>query len=135
MTPLPSLFDKIVEASKRGQQSTSLQPGSKADDSFAPQSNPMGGEHPSSDSAEDHDDEGSSYAPTEVGTEVGEESEPEPLVDQPAATRDSMDCVDTPFDFSEPLNAAPFTYGEAATSFPPSNQPHTFQYSEAPVIQ
>lgn len=147
MTPLPSLLDKIVEASKRPKRSTSLQLESKVDDTSALPSMSGKSEHPSSDPAEVHDIQKTSSAPTKVE----DEPEPESVAYQQPATSDYMDCEDTPIVFSEPLNLAPppaptrppltpalvppFFYGEAATSFFPSNQPHVYQHPESQVAQ
>lgn len=122
MTPLPSLFDKIIEASKRKKRSTSLQLESKVDNPFALPSIP---EDP----------------------EIEDEPEPQSMVYEPLITSDHMDYEDTPIVFSEPHNpipslvptisprapATPFVYGEAVTSFFPFNKPHINQHP-APLV-
>lgn len=157
MTPLPSLFDKIVKASKEGERPASLQLRSKAEDPLALPSIPEESDHPSSNSVEDCDVRSTSDA----ATEVGDEPEPEPVAHHPLATddpmdyeEDSIDSEDDPMDweatptaFSEPLGpnlppVAPiwppapayrFVHGETPAFL--SNQPHIFQYPEPPVTQ
>lgn len=146
MTPLPSLFDKIAEASKPRKRSTSLQLESKVDDPFVlPQISEECG-NPLSDAPEVCGIQQTSGAPTEVD----DEPESKSVVDQPLATSDLMDYEDTPIAFPEPLISAPlastisplapapassFVHGEALTTLFPSNQPHIYQYPELSVTQ
>ena len=110
MTPLPSLFDKIIEAAKRRKRSTSVQLESKVgEDPFALPSIPEESEGPTSDPVEVHDIQQPSDGPTEVG------DEPEPVAQQASAT-DQMDFEDTPVVFSEPINHPP----SPAHSVPPT---------------
>ena len=101
MTPLPSLFDKMIEATRRIKRSTSVQPGSKVgDDPFALPSIPEVSEGASSDPIEVH----SVQQPSDVSAEAGDE--PEPVVHQAPAT-DHMDFEDTPIVSPEPVDPAP----------------------------
>jgi hypothetical protein len=164
MTPLPSLFDKIVEASKDRKRSTPLQLGPKVDDPFALPSIPEEPDYPSSYPLEFRGVQTTSGVPTEVAdnevcdvqnisyapTEIGDELESEPVVHQPSATSDPMDYEDTPIVFG-PLNPTsppapiissfasfpvpPFVCEDVVMSFSPSSQLHTFQHPEPPVTQ
>lgn len=147
MTPLPSLFDKIVEATKRGRRSTSLRPGSNVDSPFSLPSIPEISEDTSSDPVEVHDIQSTSDTPTEVG----EEPESEPMAHQPSDISDHMDCEDTPIAFFEPLNPTPslapmislfapapvppVVWGGVVTSFFPSDRHHLYKFPEPPVTQ
>ena len=141
MTPLPSLFDKMIEAAKRGKRSTSFQLKSKVDDDpFALPSIPEAPEEPSSDQAKVCAVRQPSDTPIKV--------EVEPATHQPSATSDRMDFEDTPIVFSEPVYPNPppipivpppapapsslLVCGEVVTSFPPSNPFDT--YPGPPVV-
>jgi len=132
MTPLPSLFDKMIEVAKRRGRSTSLQLKSGVDnDPSALSSIPGAPEVPSSGPVGACDVRQPSDTPIEV------EDEFEPVVHQPLATNDRMDFEDTPIVFSEPAypNPAPIPIvpppapapvslpvrEEVATGFPPPN--------------
>jgi len=133
MTPLPSLFDKMIEAAKRSKRSTSVQLKAKAGgDPVALPSIPEEPEEPSSDPVEVHDIRQPSEMPTEVG------DEPEPVAHQPPATSDRMDFENTPIPFSElvdhtpppapiappPAPVAPQFHEGALTNFLPPNTFH-----------
>jgi len=137
MTPLPSLFNKIIEAANRSKRSTSLQLGSKVDDHpFALPSIPEALEEPSSDPVEVCDVRHPSDTPIEV------EDELEPVTYQPSATSDCMDFEDTPIVFSEPVYpnpppvsvvplpapapVSPLVREEVITSLSPSNSSNTY---------
>jgi hypothetical protein len=130
MTPLPSLFDKMIEAAKHRKRSNSLQLKSKVDDPFALSPIPEAPEGPSSDPVEVHKVRQPSDTPIEV------EDELEPVTHQPSATSDRMDFEDTPIVFSEsvypnppvpvvppPVAATvpPLVREEVVMNFPPSN--------------
>lgn len=137
MTPLPSLFDKMIAAAKRGKRSNSVQLKSKVgDDSLAFSPIPERPKRHSSDSVGIRDVQKPSDAPIEV------EGEPETVAHQPPATSDHMDFEDTPIIFSEPLDPTPplafgvpppvlapalsFIHEEVLAKFPPPNPPYTY---------
>jgi len=142
MTPLPSLFDKMIEVAKRGKRSTSvhLEVGG---DPFALSPITEEPEESSSDPVEVHNVRQPSEAPTEVG------GGPEPATQQPSATTDHMDFEDTPITFSEPADHTPPPalivplpppapvsaqfHEEALTNFLPSNPLHTYPEQPAPL--
>lgn len=104
MTPLPSLFDKMIEAAGRRKRSTSVQLKSKVDDSpFTLTSIPEEPEGPLSDPVKVQDDQQLSDSPTEVE----DEPELEPVAQQLWATSDHMDFEDTPIIVSEPVYPSP----------------------------
>ena len=108
MTPLPSLFDKMIEAAKRQKRSTSVQLKSGVDDDpFALSSIPEEPEESSSDPVPVKVPD--VQKPSDIQIEVEYEPEPEPPVHQPSPTDDHMDFEDTPIVFSEPvyLNPSP----------------------------
>ena len=142
MTPLPSLFDKMVEAAKRNKRSTSVQLESKAGgDPVALPSIPEEPEESSSDPVEVCDIRQPSETPTEVG------DEPEPVAHQPSATSDHMDFEDTPIAFSEPVDHTPppapivlppapvssLSHEEVLTNFLPPNPFHIHLEQHAPL--
>lgn len=137
MTPLPSLFDKMVEAAKHNKRSTSVHLESKvAGDLFTLSPICEEPEEPSSDPV--HNVRQPSEAPTEVDpAEV--RNDPEPVVLQPSATSDHMDFETTPVVFSEqadhtpppapfvppaPPPAFPLVHGEVRTNFLPPTPPY-----------
>lgn len=136
MTPLPSLFDKMVEAAKRSKRSTSVQLRSKVgDDPFALSPIREVLEVPSPNPVRVQNVQQSSDVLTEV------EIEPESVVDQVSATTDGMDFEDTPI-VSEPADPAPPpapivpppapasvsppAHEEVSISHLPSNQPRIY---------
>lgn len=145
MTPLPSLFDKMIEAAKRSKRSTSVQLESKmGGNSIALQSipeEPEEPEEPSSDPVEVHD----TRKPLEMPTEVGDE--PEPVAHQLSATSDRMDFEDTPIAFSEsvdhtpppapvvppPAPVSPWFFEEVPTNSLPPNPFHIHLGQPAPL--
>ena len=131
MTPLPSLFDKMIDVAKRSKRSTSLQLKSMVDDDpFALPSVP---EEPSSDPLKVH----CVRQPSDTPIEVGDEPEDEPVAHQPSTASDYMDFEDTLVVFSEPVYPSPppvpivsplapapifpLVHEEIITNFPPSN--------------
>jgi len=139
MTPLPSLFDKMIEVAKRRKRSISVQLKPKTDDHpFVLPSIPEVPEEPSSDPVEVHDVQQPSDAPTEVE----DKPEFEPVAHQPPATSDHMDFEDTPIIFSDPVYPTippdpivpppapapvpPLVYGEVIVNFLPSNPPSIY---------
>jgi len=141
MTPLPSLFDKMIEAAKRNKRSASVQ--RMGGDPIALLPIPEEPEEPSSDPVEVHDIRQHSEAPTEVE----DEPEPEPVARQPSTTSDHMDFEDTPVAFSEPVDhtpppapiipppppVSPRFHEEVLTNFLPPNPFHTHLGQPAPL--
>jgi len=142
MAPLPSLFDKMIEAAKRGKRSASVQLQSRVGgDPIALPPIPEEPEEPSSDPVEVHDIRQPSETPTEVG------GEPEPVAHQLPATSDHMDFEDTPIAFSEPVDhtpppapiapppapISPRFHEEALTNFLPPNPFHIHVVEPSPL--
>jgi hypothetical protein len=131
MTPLPSLFDRIIEVAKRNKRSTSVQSDSKVGGDLVLSPIPEEPERPSSAPVEGRGVQQPSDVPTEV------EVEPEPVEHQPSATSDHMDFEDAPIVFSVPDDPTPpplpfvlppaptlippLAHGEVVTNFPPPN--------------
>lgn len=137
MTPLPSLFDKMIEVAKRGGRSTSLELKSRVDNGPSGLSSiPGAPQVPSSGPVGTCNVRQPSDAPIEV------EDELEPVIHRPLATSDRMDFEDTPIVFSEPAypNPAPIPIipppapapvslpvrEEVAAGFPPTNPFDTY---------
>jgi len=134
MTPLPSLFDKMVEAAKLSKRSASLQLRSKVDDNkIALPSIPEETEGSSPSPVRVHDVRQSSDAPTTIE----DDPEPEPVVHPLSDISDYMDFEDTPIVFSGPVHPTPppvpivlppapapvfpLVHEEVVTRFPPPN--------------